>query len=168
MVDDSPLALGPGGQQHLLDDLGQRGGRRLHCTRKRVAAEGTKTYRPHLRLFPVGEPEAIVIDHDEGPIAFHNRPYLGPVEGHDVDAFQVDVLPDVQLGPVANRKHSDALTPVDPAVVEVPELRSLVLRIPSVVPVPKTEHPLLGPGPFLVAPGASERGIEATGVQRLA
>ena len=80
----------------------------------------------------------------------------------------MDVLPDVQLGPVANRKHTDALTPVDPAVVEVPELRSLVLRIPSVVPVPKTEHPLLGPGPFLVAPGTSERRIKATGVQRLA
>ena len=36
------------------------------------------------------------------------------------------------------------------------------------VPVPKTEYPLLGPGPFLVAPSTPERRIETTDVQRLA
>jgi hypothetical protein len=44
--------------------------------------------------------------------------------------LEVDVLPHVELGPVGQREHADALARVDLAVVEVPQLGALVLRVP--------------------------------------
>jgi hypothetical protein len=46
--------------------------------------------------------------------------------------FLVDVLPDVDLRPVGEREDADRLPLVDLAVVEVPQLRALVLGIPLV------------------------------------
>ena len=46
-------------------------------------------------------------------------------------------------------------------VVEVPQLRPLVLGVPLAEVVAEAEHPLLGPGLLLVAPGAAEHGVEA-------
>ena len=79
----------------------------------------------------------------------------------------MDVLPDVQLGPVADREDPDALSTVDASVVDVPELRSLVLGIPAVEAIPEAEDALLGPGLLLVTTGAAEGRIEATGVEGL-
>ncbi len=72
----------------------------------------------------------------------------------------MDVLPDVQLGPVGEGEDADRLAAVDPAVVEVPELRPLVLRVPAVVPVAEGVDALLGARLLLVAAGPAERGVE--------
>ena len=50
---------------------------------------------------------------------------------------------------------------VDPAVVERPQLGTLVLGVPLPEVVAEGEHPLLGPGLVLVAPGTAEAGVEA-------
>ena len=55
---------------------------------------------------------------------------LGEVERHDRNVLDVDVLPDVDLGPVRQRKDADALAGPDAAVQQVPQLGPLVLRIP--------------------------------------
>ena len=86
------------------------------------------------------------------------------VQRDNGDLLEVDVLPHVEFSPVADRKDSDALTVVDPAVVEVPEFGSLVFRVPAVVAVPKAEDSLLGPGPLLVPAGPAECGVVSAGV----
>ena len=78
-----------------------------------------------------------------------------------LDALLGDVLPDVELGPVAQREHPDVLALVVAAVVEAPQLGPLVLRVPLAEVVAEAEHPLLGPGLLLVAAGTAERGVEA-------
>ena len=77
-----------------------------------------------------------------------------------------DVLPDVELGPVRQREDPDALARVDPAVVEVPQLGALVLRVPLAELVAEGEDPLLGPGLLLVAAGAAEQRVEAGASRR--
>ena len=79
----------------------------------------------------------------------------------------MDVLPDVELGPIGDREDADALPLLDLRVVEVPELGPLVLRIPAVVFVPEGKHPLLGPRLLLVAAGPAEGGVEAVFVEGL-
>ena len=81
--------------------------------------------------------------------------------------FDVDVLPDVELGPVRQREHADALARADAAVQQVPELRPLVLRIPLALRVAEREDALLGARAFLVAPGAAERRVEVAGLERV-
>jgi hypothetical protein len=78
------------------------------------------------------------------------------VDRRQVDALVLDVLPDVELGPVRQREDADALAEVDATVVEVPELRPLVLRVPLAELVAEREHPLLRARLVLVAPGAAE------------
>src|SRR5205085_1217665 len=108
-----------------------------------------------------------VVDHDEHAVTLDDRPLLGEVERDDGDALEVDVLPDVQLGPVREREDADALALVDAAVVEVPQLGPLVLRVPLVEAVAERVDALLGPRLLLVAAGPAERGVELAGLEGL-
>ena len=92
---------------------------------------------------------------------------LREVQRHDGDVLFVDVLPDVDFGPVRERKHADALARPDAAVEQVPELGPLALRVPLALLVAQREDALLGARPFLVAPRAAERGIEVAGLERV-
>ena len=65
------------------------------------------------------------------------------------------------------REDADALALVHLAVVQVPELRPLVLRVPLVQAVAEAVDALLGPALLLVAAGAAERRVELVVVQRL-
>ncbi len=71
------------------------------------------------------------------------------------------VLPHVELGPVGEREHAHVLAGLHEAVVDVPELGALGLRIPLAEVVPEGEDALLGPGALLVAAGAAERRLES-------
>ncbi len=77
-----------------------------------------------------------------------------------LDVLVVDVLPDVELGPVRDGEDPDVLAGPVPPVVERPQLGALVLRVPLAELVAEGEHPLLGPGLLLVPPGATEDGVE--------
>ena len=79
----------------------------------------------------------------------------------------MDVLPDVELGPVGERKDADALALVLARVVEAPELRALLLRVPAVLRRAEREDALLGARLLLVAARAAERRVEAVLVERL-
>src|SRR3546814_11661729 len=70
------------------------------------------------------------------------------------------MLPDVQRGPVGDREDANALALVLPGVVELPQLRPLVLRVPAMVGRAKGEDALLGAALLLVAPSAAERRVE--------
>src|SRR5690606_33481540 len=80
---------------------------------------------------------------------------------------EVNVEPDVELGPVGEGEHPDALPLVDLRVVQVPELVPLVLRVPLPETIAEAVDPLLGARALFVAPGAAERGVEAALPQRL-
>src|SRR5207245_635430 len=73
--------------------------------------------------------------------------------------------PDVELRPVRQREHADALAGADAAVQQRPELRALILRIPLTLGIAQREDPLLRPRPFFVATGAAERGVEVAGFE---
>src|SRR5262245_11511258 len=73
VVDHAALALAARGQEHLLDDLGQGGGRALDGAGERIAAERPEADYLHLRHLAWIEAHPLVIDHDEIPLALHHR-----------------------------------------------------------------------------------------------
>ncbi len=64
------------------------------------------------------------------------------------------------LGPVGQREHADVLAGPVLAVVEVPQLRPLVARVPLAELVAEAEHALLGARLLLVPARAAEHGVE--------
>ena len=161
------MAFGEGGEEHFLDDFGERGGGGVDGAGERIAAEGAEPHPPHLRLLTRIQGQEVVVEHDHHAIAPHDRPLGGKVERHDRNLLEVDVLPDVELRPVGEREDADAFVFANLRVVEAPELRPLVFRIPAVELVAKRKHPLLGPALFFVAAGTAEGGVEPILVERL-
>ena len=109
-------------------------------------------------------------DHEVGhgeqrAAAVEHLALVGEVEVWDVDVLQRDVLPDVHLRPVGEREHPERLADVLVAVVEVPELGALVLRVPLPEAVAVGEEALLGAGLLLVAAPSAERGVVAVLVE---
>ena len=111
--------------------------------------------------------QTVVVDHDLEPVAIDDRTRLGEVQRHHGNVFGVDVGPDVDLGPVRQREHADAVAAAQPAVVEVPEFGALVLRVPAMLRIAEAEHALLGAGLLFVAARATDGGIAAVLVERL-
>ncbi len=83
------------------------------------------------------------------------------------DLLLADVLPHVELGPVRQREHPDVLARLDEAVVDVPELGPLGLRVPLAEVVAEREDALLRAGALLVAAGAAEGCLEAVLLDRV-
>src|SRR3954447_4531533 len=167
VVDHPALPLGVPREEHLLDDLRQCRRAALDRPRERVAAQRAEPHPLHHRLLAGPQRHPLVVHHDERAVALDDRADVGEVERHDGNVLQVDVLPDVQFGPVAQREGANALTLVHLAVVQVPELRPLVLRVPLVQAVAEAVNALLGPALLLVATGTAERRVELVVVQRL-
>ena len=103
----------------------------------------------------------------EHPVALEDLALVGEVDGRHLELLEREVLPDVELGPVADREHPHALAAADATVVDVPQLGTLVLRIPAAEVVAEGEDPLLRAGALLVAAGATERGVEAVLLDRV-
>ena len=82
------------------------------------------------------------------------------VDVGDLDLLFLDVLPDVELGVVRDREHPNVLALLYSAVVETPEFRTLVLRIPGTELVAERVDPLLRSGLLLIAAGATEKRVE--------
>ncbi len=103
----------------------------LDGTGQRIAAEGAEAHLLHRRPFARLQRQPLVVHHDERAVALDHRPFGGEVQRHDGDVLQLDVLPDVELGPVRQRKHADALAGALARVVERPELGPLAASGPS-------------------------------------
>ena len=133
----------------------------------RRAAERAHAALDHLRLLARQQRHERLLQHDQRVAADDDLALLGEVERHDRDVLDVDVLPDVELGPVREREHADALAGTDAAVQQVPQLGPLALRIPLAVGVAQREDALLGARALLVAPRAAERRVEVAGLERV-
>ena len=94
-------------------------------------------------------------------------PLVGVVDRRQVDLLCLDVVPDVELGPVREREDPDVLAGQMAPVVERPELGALVARLPLAELVAHAEDALLGAGPLLVAPPAAEDGVVLAGGDRV-
>ena len=140
---------------------GQRVGLALDRAGQRVAAERAEAHLLQHRLLARLQRHALVVDHDQRAVALDHRPLRREVQRHDRDVLQVDVLPDVELGPVRHREHADALALVLARVVQAPQLGALVLRVPAVLAAAEREDALLGAALLLVAARAAEGRVEA-------
>ena len=101
------------------------------------------------------------------PLRSTIRPRRREIERHHRNFLLLDVAPDIKFGPIGERKNADRFARRNAAIVEVPQFRPLVFRIPDVVGGAEGEHAFLGAASFLVAAGAAERGIEPVLRQRL-
>src|SRR3546814_6054379 len=132
-----------------------------------VAAQGAEADLLHHRRLAVAQGQALVVHHDQRAVALHHRALSGEVQRRHRDVLPEDVQPDIELGPVRDREHAHRLPFVDPGVVEVPELRSLVLGIPAMLLAAETEDALLGARFFLVAARPAAGGVTLPLVPRL-
>src|SRR4051812_44011294 len=66
----------------------------------------------------------------EHPVAAKDLALVGEVDRRDLEALLRDVLPHVELGPIAQREDAHVLAAPDAPVVDAPELRALAARVP--------------------------------------
>src|SRR3546814_1116660 len=124
---------------------------------QRIATRRAEADRARQRLFAGGEPEAIVIDHQDQPVAFHRRARRREIERHDLDLLELDILPDVEFGPVRQRKDADALALRLARIIQPPQFWALVLGIPAVAGRTEREDALLVPAFLLITARAAEQ-----------
>ena len=167
MIDQSALSFGGGSEEHFLDDFRERRCGGFDGAGQGIAAEGPEADGPNFRGFTGLERHALVIDHDQGAIALDDGTGRCEIERNDRNVLEIDVLPDIEFGPVGQGENTDALTLVDLAVVDVPELGPLVFGIPAVIFIAEGVDPFLGTGLFLIPSGAPEGGIELELVEGL-
>src|SRR4051794_11204830 len=103
----------------------------------------------------------------EHPVAAEHLALVGEVDRRDLEALLLDVLPDVELGPVREREDADVLALADAPVVDAPQLGPLAARVPLAEVVAEAEDPLLRAGALLVAARPTERGVEAVLLDRV-
>ncbi len=101
-----------------------------------------------------------LVDSEEHAVAGHDLTLVSEVDRGKIEVLALDVAPDVELGPVADRERPHVLTRTNSPVVEVPELGALVAGIPLPELVAEREDALLGACLVFVATSASEAGVE--------
>src|SRR3546814_12855842 len=79
----------------------------------------------------------------------------------DRNVLRIKILPDVELGPIAEREDADRLAARLPGIVEVPQLRPLALGIPAMLGRAEAEDALLRAALLLVPARAAKGGVEA-------
>jgi len=97
---------------------------------------------------------------EELAVAVDDFALMAEVERGEWDVLLADVLPDVHLGPVAEREDAEVLTEVLLAVEDVPKLGALVLRVPLAELIAMAEEALLGAGFLFIATTTAEAGVE--------
>src|SRR3954469_4538610 len=153
-------------RRDLRDHVVQRGrGRRdragaAHVADRPIADAGAEGLLPVDQL-DVGRQR---IEH---AVAAEHLALVGEVDRRDLEALPGDVLPDVELGPVAEREHADVLAAPDAPVVDAPQLGALAAGVPLAEVVAEAEDPLLRARALLAGARAAERGVEAVLLDRV-
>ena len=110
---------------------------------------------------------ALVVEHDELPVALDRRALGGEIERHHVEPLAQDIAPHIALGPIGEREDARGLSRAEPSIKKAPHLGALLARVPAVAGRAEREHALLRPARLLVAPRAAEGAVEAVRVERL-
>jgi hypothetical protein len=165
-VDHPTLTLGGGGEQHLLDDAGERVGVALDRARQRVAPERAEPHVLDLGHLARVERHAVVVDHDQHATAVDHRSFAAKYSGtigicsrwmycHTSSSVQFEI------------GNTRSVSPGGGGRCRPPQLGPLALRVPLVLRRADREHPLLGPRLLLVATRAAEAQVEAVHVDHL-
>src|SRR4029078_12598767 len=93
-------------------------------------------------------------------ITAHDLALVREVHLRHGDVLTADVLPDGELGLVADREHAHVLAVVYAGVVQVPQLGTLILRGPLAELVTEGEHALFRTSLLFVAARAADAGVE--------
>src|SRR6202171_5472856 len=125
MIDDASAALGETTLHSLANDLRDGRSAALERASQRIAPAWAESDGPDIWLLAWFEGETVVIDHDQGPAAANHRARRREIERDNGDLFLMDVEPNVELGPVRERKHADAFAFPLAAVVKAPRLGAL-------------------------------------------
>ena len=167
MIDRAALPFGRRGQQHFLDDLGQR--RRLALARRRSAdnspgcGTGSSSSRgvcpsgmrmrssSTMMVMPLYSTTGRSAEKYSGTIGMFSRWMYCQISS----SVQLDSGKARMLSPFALAR-----------IIEVPQFRPLLLRVPAVLRGPEREDALLRPALFLVAPRAAERRVEPVMIKR--
>src|ERR1700716_2449359 len=110
MIDHPALTLRGPAEEHLREDRWERVGFTLDAAGEGIAPEGPEAHLLQQRLLAGLQRHARIVYHDERAVALYHRARGGQVERYDRNLLQPDVLPDVELGPVRERKYPKALT----------------------------------------------------------
>src|SRR5262245_40395402 len=86
---------------------------------------------------------------------------MGIVTTRHCELLLGDVPPHLQFLPVADWESPDVFSRIYPGVVEIPELGTLVFRVPLTKLVAKGKNPLFRSGLFLVPARAADAGVKA-------
>src|SRR4029434_7915428 len=78
-------------------------------------------------------------------------PFMAEVDPGNFKSLFADILPDVQFRPVAQREDTHVFAGVKSGIVEVPDLRALILRVPLTESIAKAEEALLRARLLLIA-----------------
>src|ERR1700733_1521183 len=79
----------------------------------------------------------------------------------------MDVLPDIELRPIGNRKNTHTLSSGLFCIIESPQFRTLALWVPTVVGGAEGKHPPLCTAYFFVTPCPAKGHIEAMQIKCL-
>jgi hypothetical protein len=168
VIDDAALPLRAGRRPHFGDDGVEGVGVRADRAGQGVAAERAEANPHHPRRLAGQKGQTFVIDHDQRAIALHDRALFGEVQRHDRNIFRPDVLPDIELGPIRQRKYPHGFAGLDAGIEQPPQLGTLIAWIPGVIGRTMREDALLRSALLLVAPRPAEGGVETPFVQGLA
>ena len=83
------------------------------------------------------------------------------IDARDLELLALDVFPHVHLGPIADGENAHVFALIQPTIVEIPNFRALILRIPLAKTIAETEEALLGAGLFFIAARPTDAAIEA-------
>src|SRR6266513_4088649 len=111
-------------------------------------ADRAEAHRDLLHRFPVPWRRERRHRHEQTAAA-HDPTAMRVIDRGHVQVLALDILPDNELGPVADREHAHVLARMHARVVQAPELWTLVTRVPLAEFVAQREHALLGARLFL-------------------
>jgi hypothetical protein len=120
-----------------------------------------------LRFFAGKTGNERLFDGKKGLATDEHGAFFGEIERNDGDVFGVDVLPDVEFGPVGQRENAEAFAGVQPSIEDVPEFGALVAGIPLAAGIAEGEDTFFGAGLFFVAASATDGGVVATSAETI-
>ena len=101
------------------------------------------------------------------PTSLNDVSFVGVVNGGQLDVLSCNVLPDIQFGPVGDRKDPEVFLRVQLGVEQGPKLGPLRLGLPSPKAVSVREDAFFGSRLFFVSSGATNERIELEFFDRL-
>src|SRR5581483_3783392 len=166
VIDDAICPFRRAERNQLSDDLRHRVGVGANGSCAGAASERSQA-AAHPLLFSGQSLHERLLCGNEAVAAHKHAALFSEVKRHDRNFFEVDVMPDVQFGPIGERKDANALAGTDASVVQIPQLRTLIFGVPLTSVVAEGENALFRARALFIAARSAECGIEAVGTQTI-